>query len=129
MPLLLLKIRAPWEGVMQSRNRVLNDFAKVADGALSAFSGVKGEMEGLLRQQMERILLDMDLVPRDEFEAVRAMAVKAREENEALAKKIAELEALMDKCGAKPAAPASAPQKAAPRKTAARRKAPAKKST
>jgi len=103
---------------MQSRNRVLTDFAKVADGALSAVSGVKGEVEGLVRAQIERILLDMDLVPREEFEVVKAMATKAREENEALTKKIAELESLMDHCGAKAMAAEAAPKKAAPRKTA-----------
>jgi len=112
---------------MQSRNRVLTDFAKVADGALSAFSGVKGEMEGVLRAQIERILIDMDLVPRDEFEAVKAMAAKARQENEALAKRVADMEALMEKCGAIPAEPKAATKKPAPRKTASRRKAAPKK--
>lgn len=110
---------------MQSRNRVLNDFAKVADGALSAFSGVKGEMEGLLRAQVERILIDMDLVPREEFDVVKAMAVKAREENEVLTKRLAEIEALMEKCGA---ITTDSP-KAAPRKTTARRKAAPKKTS
>jgi len=107
------------ESIMQSRNRVLTDFAKVADGALSAVSGVKGEVEGLVRAQIERILLDMDLVPREEFEVVKAMATKAREENEALSEKIAELEALMEHCGAKDMASKATPKKAAPRKRAA----------
>ena len=74
-------------------NRILDDLAKVASGALSGFSGVKQEVEGRLRQQFERILAGMDLVRREEFEAVRAMAAKARSEQEDLAARLAGLEA------------------------------------
>ncbi len=73
-------------------NRILDDLAKVASGALSGISGVKQEVEGRLRQQFERILAGMDLVRREEFEAVKAMAAKARSEQEDLAARVAELE-------------------------------------
>ena len=73
-------------------NRILDDLAKVASGALSGISGVKQEVEGRLRQQFERILAGMDLVRREEFEAVKAMAAKARSEQEDLAARLAALE-------------------------------------
>ncbi len=78
---------------MQTRNPLFNDLARVAGGALGALSGVKAEVEALVHQQMERLLSGMDLVPRDEFETVRAMAIKARTEQEALARRVALLEA------------------------------------
>ncbi|HEY2890284.1 MAG TPA: accessory factor UbiK family protein [Dongiaceae bacterium] len=74
-------------------NRILDDLAKVASGALSGISGMKQEVEGRLRQQFERILAGMDLVKREEFDAVKAMAAKARSEQEDLAARLAELEA------------------------------------
>ncbi|MDA8231880.1 MAG: accessory factor UbiK family protein [Magnetospirillum sp.] len=78
---------------MQTQNPFFDDLARVAGGALGALSGLKAEFEALVRQQMERWFSTMDLVPREEFEAVRAMAVKAREEQEALAERVAALEA------------------------------------
>ena len=77
---------------MAMDNRILDDLAKVASGALSGISGVKQEVEGRLRQQFERILAGMDLVRREEFEAVKAMAAKARSEQEDLADRLAALE-------------------------------------
>jgi len=77
---------------MQTRNRMLDDLAKVATSALGVAGGLKDEVEGRLRQQFERILADMDLVTREEFEVVQAMAAKAREEQEALAERLAALE-------------------------------------
>ena len=77
---------------MQTRNRVLDDIAKVAGGAASVFSGVKEEIEALGRARLERLLGAMDLVTRDEFEAVRAMAIKARAEQERLAERLKALE-------------------------------------
>jgi BMFP domain-containing protein YqiC len=74
-------------------NRILDDLAKVASGALSGISGMKQEVEGRLRQRFERILAGMDLVKREEFDAVKAMAAKARSEQEDLAARLAELEA------------------------------------
>ena len=77
---------------MQSQNRFLDDLARVAAGALGTLSGVKTEVESRLRGQLERVLSGMDLVSRDEFEAVKAMAAKARAEQEDLVKRVAELE-------------------------------------
>ncbi len=78
---------------MAMDNRILDDLAKVASGALSGISGVKSEVEARLRQQFERILAGMDLVRREEFDAVKAMAAKARGEQEDLAARVAALEA------------------------------------
>jgi BMFP domain-containing protein YqiC len=77
---------------MQSQNRFFDDMARVASGAMGALSGVRGEIESRFRDQLERILAGMDLVSREEFEAVKAMAAKAREEQEVLLQRIAELE-------------------------------------
>ena len=77
---------------MQTDNRLADDLAKVAASAVGVIAGVKDEVEGRLRQVFERLLDDMDLVNRDEFEAVKAMAAKARAENERLAARIAALE-------------------------------------
>ena len=73
-------------------NRILDDLAKVAAGALGGVTGVKKEIEARLRQQFERILANMDVVSREEFEVVKAMAAKARMEQEALAARLAALE-------------------------------------
>ncbi|MCH8198358.1 MAG: accessory factor UbiK family protein [Proteobacteria bacterium] len=78
--------------------------ARVASGALGVAAGVKGEVEALLRQRFERILTDMDLVGREEFEAVKAMAAKARTEQERLAEKLALIEAAQAKAPAVTAA-------------------------
>jgi BMFP domain-containing protein YqiC len=78
---------------MQSQNRFLDDMARVAAGAVGALSGVRGEIEARLRDQLERVLAGMDLVSREEFEAVKAMAAKAREEQEALQHRLEVLEA------------------------------------
>jgi BMFP domain-containing protein YqiC len=76
-------------------NRILDDMAKVAAGALSGISGMKQEVEGRLRQQFERILAGMDLVKREEFDMVKAMAAKARSEQEDLAARLERLEAAL----------------------------------
>ncbi|MFZ1681812.1 MAG: accessory factor UbiK family protein [Rhizobiaceae bacterium] len=89
-------------------NRILDDLAKLITDAAGAAQGVRREVEGAVRAQIERLVNSMDLVSREEFEAVREMAVKAREENDALSARIAALEGV-----------------AAPRKAA--RTAPAKK--
>ncbi|HEY4167139.1 MAG TPA: accessory factor UbiK family protein [Reyranella sp.] len=78
---------------MQTRNPFFDDLSKMANGAMGAFSGVKDEMEARFRDQIAKILDGMDIPRRDEFEAVKAMAAKAREENEELKKQIAELQA------------------------------------
>ncbi|MBL6936062.1 MAG: accessory factor UbiK family protein, partial [Alphaproteobacteria bacterium] len=77
---------------MQTRNRILDDLAKVAGGALSVMTGVKSEAEAVMRQQFEKVLDKMDLIPREDFEAVRTMAAKARDQQEELVKRVAVLE-------------------------------------
>jgi hypothetical protein len=78
---------------MQTSNRVLDDLAKVANGAVSTLVGIKAELEALMRQQFERLVDRMDLVSREEFDAVKAMAAKGRAEQEKLGQRLAELEA------------------------------------
>jgi BMFP domain-containing protein YqiC len=80
---------------MQSDNRFLDDAARVASGALGAFTGVRRELEQLARHQIERVLATMNLVTRDEFETVKAMAAKARAGQEELGAKVAALEAAL----------------------------------
>lgn len=80
---------------MQVDNRLLDDLARVASGAFGAVSGMRAEVEARLKQQFERILSEMDVVSREEFEAVKAMAAKARTEQEALEQRVATLEAAL----------------------------------
>ncbi len=78
---------------MQTSNRLLDDLAKVASGAASTFVGVKQEVDAIIRQRIERLIHDFDLVSRDEFEAIKATAAAARLAQEALEQRVAELEA------------------------------------
>ena len=87
---------------MQSQNRLLDDLARVATGALGTLSGVREEVEAQFRQRFERVLDQMDLVSREEFDAVKAMAAKARAEQEALEARVAALEAKLEAAAAKP---------------------------
>ncbi len=87
---------------MQTQNRLLDDLARVATGALGVAAGMRGEIEARLRDQFERILSHMDLVTREEFDAVKAMAAKARAEQERLHERLAALEATLA-AAAKPA--------------------------
>lgn len=82
---------------MQFDSKILDDFAKMAAGAAGMATDVKREIEESMKSQVEKFLSRMDLVKREEFEAVREMAVKARDENEKLAAKIAELETKMNR--------------------------------
>lgn len=77
----------------QTTNRIFDDFAKLMTDAAGAAQGMKREAETLMKNQAEKFLHDMDVVKREEFEAVKAMAQRAREENEALASRLAALEA------------------------------------
>ena len=77
---------------MQTNNRILDDLARVAGTAMGAAGGVKGEFETLLRRQFEKILDGMDMVSRDEFDAVKEIATKARAEQEALSLRVEQLE-------------------------------------
>lgn len=76
----------------QTTNRFFDEMAKLMTDAAGAAQGARQEFETVMRAQADRVLADMDVVRREEFEAVKAMAEKAREENERLAQRIAELE-------------------------------------
>jgi len=85
----------------QSGPRIFDDLAKLMTDAAGVAQGVRREVETIAKSQIERLLSTMDVVTREEFEAVREMAILARDENEKLAKRIADLEA---KLGMAPAA-------------------------
>jgi BMFP domain-containing protein YqiC len=92
---------------MQSRSRILDDLARLAGGAAGTLHGVREEIEALVRQRVERLISDFDLVTREEFEAARDMAAKARAEQERLENRIVDLEKrIKTKAGAKAAKPA-----------------------
>jgi BMFP domain-containing protein YqiC len=76
-----------------TNNRIFDELAKLMTDAAGAAQGMRREIETLFKSQGERMLREMDVVSREEFEATKAMAVKAREENEALAARLAALEA------------------------------------
>lgn len=76
----------------QSNNRLLDELARLMTDAAGAAQGARREVETLLRGQAERMMHGMDLVQREEFEAVKAMAEKARAENERLEERLAALE-------------------------------------
>jgi BMFP domain-containing protein YqiC len=77
----------------QTTGRIYDEFAKLMNDAAGVAQGVRREVDAVVKSQAERILRDMDLVHREEFEAVKEMARLAREENEALKARIAALEA------------------------------------
>jgi BMFP domain-containing protein YqiC len=77
---------------MQSQNRIFDDMARVAGGALNALTSLKDEIEAMIRDRMERFMTEGNFVRREEFDVVRAMAAEARAEQERLVKRIAELE-------------------------------------
>lgn len=82
---------------MQTNNKLLDDLARVASGALGVASGMRDELESVMRQRFARVVGDLNVVDREEFEAVKAMAAKARGEQEALALRVAALEAQLAK--------------------------------
>ncbi len=86
---------------MQTRNKILDDFSQLMTNAIGVAQGAKDEAQNAMRGVMDRWLADRDFVTREEFDAVRAMAQKAREENDALAARIAALEAKPAKKAAK----------------------------
>jgi BMFP domain-containing protein YqiC len=95
----------------QTSNRFFDEAARLMNDAAGVASGVRREFDTMLRHQAERILGDLDVVKREEFEAVKDMARLAREENEALKARIAALEVKLE---AKPAETQFADRGAAP---------------
>lgn len=79
--------------MVQPTNKVLDEFAKLMTDAADVAQGFKREADTVVKSQLERFLSELDLVTREEFDAVRAMAIKAREENDALSERLAALEA------------------------------------
>ncbi|MFK7943879.1 MAG: accessory factor UbiK family protein [Paracoccaceae bacterium] len=80
---------------MQSRNKFLDDVSQLMTNAAGVAQGARAEAETAMNGMVDRFLADRNLVTREEFDAVREMAIKAREENDALSARIADLEAKM----------------------------------
>lgn len=87
------KERKEGKGPMQTRNKLFDDLSQLFTNAAGVAQGAREEAETAMRGMLDRFLADQNLVTRDEFDAVREMAVKAREENDRLAQRIADLEA------------------------------------
>lgn len=96
---------------MQSENPLIADFVKVANSAAGTFAGMTREARESARERVKEAMGGMDFVSREEFDTVKMMASKAREENEALAKRLDALEAQLNKAPAKKAALRKAPAK------------------
>jgi hypothetical protein len=84
---------------MQTENPVFDSMAKFFTNAAGAAQAFGTEVETMIKSRMERFVADMDFVPREEFEAVKAMASKARSENEKLEQRVAALEAELGRSG------------------------------
>ncbi|MGH6903242.1 MAG: accessory factor UbiK family protein [Geminicoccaceae bacterium] len=108
---------------MQTENRLLDDLARMANGALNTLSGLREEIESRVRERVERMLADMDMVPREEFDAIKAMAQKARAEQEDLAARVSALEKRIAALGGAAAGPKkpAAPGRATAGRTSPRR--------
>lgn len=81
---------------MQTQNKFFDDISRLATNAMGVAQGARTEAENAMKSLLDRWLADRDLVTREEFDAVRAMAQKAREENEALKTRLAALEAKLE---------------------------------
>src|SRR3954447_20220031 len=84
---------SPRRPAMQSENRLFDDFVKVMNGAAGTLAGMTREAEGAFRERMREWVGGLDMVSREEFEAVKAIAVAGREENQALKARVETLEA------------------------------------
>ena len=80
----------------QTTGRLFDELAKLMTDAAGAVQGARGEIDNAMRSKAEKVLQDLDIVQREEFEAVKTMALKSREENEQLKARIKELEARLD---------------------------------
>ncbi len=90
---------------MNTPNRLLDEVARLVTDAAGAAQGVRREVETVVKTQMQRILADMDVVTREEFEAVREMAIMAREENVRLAARLDAMAGAAGDTDPKPAKP------------------------
>lgn len=97
---------------MQSENRIFDDFVKMVNGFAGTMAGMGREAESSAREKMREWMGGMDFVSRDEFDAVKAMAAKAREENDSLKARVAALEA---KLGGATGKPKAAPKRRGPK--------------
>lgn len=82
---------------MQTRNKFLDDMSQLMTNAMGVAQGARAEAETAMKGFVDRWLADRDFVTREEFDAVRAMAQKAREENESLSARLAVLEARLER--------------------------------
>ena len=94
---------------MQSENKLFDDFVKMVNGVAGTMAGVGREAEASVREKAREWMAGADFVSRDEFEAVKAMAAAARDENEALKARIVALEASAALSAKKPAKPKGSP--------------------
>jgi hypothetical protein len=90
---------------MQTENPLLDGLARFFTDAAGAANSVRNEIDTFMRQRLEKLVTDMDFVPREEFEAVKAMAAKARSENERLAARLAEIESKLATMAPQPGSP------------------------
>jgi BMFP domain-containing protein YqiC len=107
---------------MSNDRRIFDDLARVASGAAGAFGDFRARLEGEIHEQIERLLARMNLVKREEFEIVAAVAQKARAEQEILAERVAALEAKLGMTDPDP----TEPDATAPAAKAAKPKTPRK---
>lgn len=112
---------------MQSQNRFFDDLSKVLNGVAGTVAGVGREAEASARERAKEWFGGMDFVSREEFEAVKEMAAKARTEADALKKRIDALEKKSASAQKQPAAKSAATSKSAAPKTAGRKTPPPKK--
>ena len=89
---------------MQSQNRLFDDFVKVMNGAAGTIAGMTREAQSAMQERMREWIGGLDLVSREEFDAVKAMAATAREESQALKARVEALEAALAGGAARPAA-------------------------
>lgn len=83
--------------MVDTPNRLMDEFSRLMTDAAGMAQGVRREAENVVKAQFERMMRDMDVVSRDEFEAVKAMAIAARDDNEKLMARIAELESKLNR--------------------------------
>ena len=83
--------------MVETPNRLMDEVARLMTDAAGMAQGVRREAENVVKAQFERMIRDMDVVSRDEFEAVKAMAIAARDDNEKLQARLAELEAKLNR--------------------------------